>query len=453
MTTESIPSVLPRASRNSNTGWALYERAKRVIPGGTQLLSKRPELFLPGGWPVYYSRAKGCFVWDLDGRRLTDMTTTGIGACLLGYADDDVNAAAKRAIDAGNMTTLNPADEVDVVEQLCAIHPWAGMGRLARTGGEAMAIAVRIARASTGRSKVACCGYHGWADWYIAANLSTDKALDGHLLAGLQPSGVPRELTGTALTFRYNHAEELEAITQKSSDSLAAIVMEPMRFAPPTDSFLQRVRQIANRTGAILIFDEITAGWRHCLGGMHLRLDVNPDIAVFAKSLSNGLPMAGVIGTSAVMQAAQDSFISSSFWTEAIGPAAALATLAKMRRVNASSLAGEAGAVVQAGWKSLAGRHGLDITVSGWPALCNFSLNYGEKAAALRTLLTQEMLDRGFLANTAFYPTVAHDREILDSYVAALDEVFGILSDAVAKDDVMSRLRGPVAHAGFTRLT
>jgi glutamate-1-semialdehyde 2,1-aminomutase len=453
MSTQLVPPAPKETPEQFNAGWKLYEHAKQLIPGGTQLLSKRPEMFLPGGWPVYYSRSKGCYLWDMDGRRLTDMTTTGIGACILGYADDDVNAAAKRAIDCGNMTTLNPPDEVELAEVLCKIHRWAQMARFTRTGGEAMAVAARIARASTGRSQIACCGYHGWADWYIAANLSTDRALDGHLLPGLQPNGVPRELAGTALTFRYNHPEELESIATKSGNSLAAIVMEPMRFTPPTDNFLQRVREIADRTGAVLIFDEITAGWRHCLGGMHLRLGVNPDIAVFAKSLSNGLPMAAVLGRGKVMQAAQESFISSSFWTEAIGPAAALATLAKMQRINASALAGEAGATVQAAWKSLGARHGLDLTISGWPALCTFSLNYGDKTAALRTLLTQEMLDRGFLANTAFYPTVAHEKAILDSYISALDETFAVLADAISKDDAVNRLRGPIAHSGFSRLT
>jgi glutamate-1-semialdehyde 2,1-aminomutase len=453
MSAKTMSSAAPQSLKRGNTGWNLYERAKQMIPGGTQLLSKRPELFLPAGWPVYYSRSKGCYVWDLDGRRLTDMTTTGIGACLLGYADDDVNAAAKKAIDSGNMTTLNPPDEVDLAELLCKLHPWARMARFTRTGGEAMAVAVRIARASTGRSLVACCGYHGWADWYIAANLSTDRALDGHLLPGLQPSGVPRELAGTALTFRYNHIEDLESLVARSGTSLAAIVMEPMRFTPPADQFLQRVREIAGQCGAVLIFDEITAGWRHCLGGMHLRLGVNPDIAVFAKSMSNGFPMAAVLGTAGVMQAAQESFISSSFWTEAIGPAAALAALGKMQRIKASTRVGEAGSIVQAAWKSLAERHGLDVTVSGWPALCTFSLNYGDRTAALRTLLTQEMLDRGFLANTAFYPTVAHEKSILDSYVAALDETFAVLAEAIVNDNVVQRLRGPIAHSGFSRLT
>ncbi len=446
------PPILETVKPGS-TGWSLYEQAKQRIPGGTQLLSKRPELFLPQGWPVYYTRAKGCEIWDLDGRRFIDMTTTGIGACLLGYADDDVNAAAKKAIDAGNMTTLNPTDEVELAELLCSLHPWSEMARFTRTGGEAMAVAVRIARAHTGRSTIACCGYHGWADWYIAANLSTDRALDGHLLPGLQPTGVPRELLGTALTFRYNNIEDLEQLAARSNESLAAIVMEPMRFTPPTNQFLQRVREIANRCGAVLIFDEITAGWRHCLGGMHLRLGIDPDLAVFAKSLGNGLPMAAVIGRGDVMQAAQESFISSSFWTESIGPAAALASLKKMARINASAVVTEAGRSVQTAWKELAARHGLDLTVSGWPALCAFSLNYGDKTTALRTLLTQEMLDRGFLANTAFYPTVAHTAEIIESYVAALDETFAVLSDAVANDDAEHRLRGPAAHVGFSRLT
>jgi glutamate-1-semialdehyde 2,1-aminomutase len=453
MPTQVISKPEPPKDSSPSSGWRLYEQAKKLIPGGTQLLSKRPELFLPQGWPVYYSRAKGCHIWDLDGRQYIDMTTTGIGACLLGYADDDVNAAAKRAIDAGGMTTLNPPAEVELADLLCQVHPWANMARFARTGGEAMAIAVRIARAHTGRSAVACCGYHGWADWYIAANLAADHALDGHLLPGLQPDGLPRELTGTAQTFKYNRIQDLEEIASRPGEKLAAIVMEPMRFTEPADRFLHRVREIADRTGAVLIFDEITAGWRHCHGGIHLRLGVNPDIAVFAKSLSNGFPMAAVVGVGPVMQAAQGSFISSSFWTEAIGPAAAIATLKKMRQVDASSRAAAAGADVQEAWRSLAQRHGLNITISGWPALTTFSLNYGDQNNALRTLLTQEMLDRGFLANTAFYSTVAHVRGVLDEYITAVDEVFGILRLAVDHGDVIRRLRGPIAHSGFSRLT
>jgi glutamate-1-semialdehyde aminotransferase len=453
-----MSSVAPESDAHptpahASSGWALYERARELIPGGTQLLSKRPEMYLPDGWPCYYSQARGCEIWDLDGRRFVDMTTAGIGACLLGYGDDDVNAAVKSCIDRGTMTTLNAPQEVELAEVLCRLHPWAGMCRFARTGGEAMMIAVRIARAFTRRTHLAVCGYHGWGDWYLAANLSRDGALDGHLLPGLAPTGVPRALTGTVSTFRYNHLEELESIARASGDGLAAVIMEPMRFAEPEPGFLEGVRALASRAGAVLIIDEITAAWRHHFGGMHLLFDLQPDIAVFAKSLSNGFAMSAVIGRSAVMQAAQDSFISSSYWTEAVGPAAALATIRKMQSTSVSSRAAEAGSQAQAGWRRLADKHGLRLTIQGRPSLCTFSLDYGEQSAPLRTLLTQEMLDRGYLANTAFYPTLAHTPMILEQYLDALDETFAVLSLAAQRGDALRRLRGAVAHSGFNRLT
>jgi glutamate-1-semialdehyde 2,1-aminomutase len=444
----------PLAVEKGSHGWALYERAKKLIPGGTQLLSKRPEIFLPENWPCYYSRAKGCAVWDLEDRQFIDMTTTGIGACLLGYVDDDVNTAAKGAIDRGNLTTLNVPAEVELAQQLVDIHPWADMVRYARSGGESMMIAVRIARAFTGRSGIALCGYHGWGDWYLAANLGEDSTLDGHLLPGLQPTGVPTELRNTSRTFRYNQIEELEGIAATHGSTLGAIVMEPIRFSEPTNGFLEKVRAIADRTGAVLIFDEITSGWRHRFGGSHLLLGVNPDIAVYAKSIANGFPMAAIVGGEAVMQAAQDSFISSTFWTEAIGPTAAIATLKKMQDVDLVKHVQAAGKQAQAGWKSLADKHHLNITVSGLPALCTFSFNCDStQAAMLKTLLTQEMLDRGYLATTTFYPTLAHDERIVSGYLAALDEVFELLSRAIRSGNVAEHLRGPVAAGGFSRLT
>jgi glutamate-1-semialdehyde 2,1-aminomutase len=273
-----------------NRGWQLYERAKQLIPGGTQLLSKRPELYLPQGWPCYYERAKGCEIWNLDGRRFIDMTTSAIGACVLGYADSDVNDAVKQCIDAGSVSTLMVPSEVALAQRLCSIHPWAQMVRYARTGGEAMAVAVRIARACTGRSHIAVCGYHGWCDWYLAANLSSNQALDGHLLQGLRPTGVPRELTGTVHTFRYNQIDQLSEIVNHHGSKLAAIVMEPMRYTSPVPRFLASVREIAASVGAILIFDEVSAAWRHRLGGLHLQFSVHPDIAVLPKRSPTASP-------------------------------------------------------------------------------------------------------------------------------------------------------------------
>ena len=435
------------------TGPKLYARAKTRIPGGTQLLSKRPEMFLPGQWPTYYTKAKGCSIWDLDGREFVDMTTTGIGACLLGYADDDVNTAVKKSIDAGTLATLNAPAEVELADLLCELHPWAKMARYTRSGGESMAVAVRIARAHTGRDVVAFCGYHGWCDWYIAANLSSDHKLDGHLLPGLDPAGVPRQLAGTALPFRYNKIDELRSIVQQHGKNLAAVIMEPIRYDMPADGFLHQVRELAHQAGAVLVFDEITCGWRNNLGGTHLTLGVEPDVAVFAKSTSNGFPFGAVIGREQVMQAAQSSFISSTYWTEAMGPTAAVATIQKMKRINLSKLTARAGERVQQGWTKLAGKHGLDLKIAGRPALSHFTLNYGDKVPAIKTLLTQSMLDKGYLANLAFYATSAHTDAIVDRYLGALDETFGELKQAIEKNDVESRLRGPIAHSGFQRLT
>jgi len=436
----------------TGTGQALYQRARRRIPGGTQLLSKRPEMFLPEQWPSYYSRARGVDVWDLDGRHYVDMSYNGIGACILGAADPDVDAAARAAIDAGSMSTLNCPEEVELAELLIDIHPWAEMVRYARSGGEAMALAVRIARARTRRDRIAFCGYHGWHDWYLAANLAEERALDGHLLPGLDPAGVPRGLIGTALPFRYNHLEELEAIVAKHAGELAAIVMEPTRDQSPAPGFMEGVRALADRTGAVLVFDEITSGFRLNSGGAHLLHGMAPDIAVFAKGMSNGYPMAAVIGRANAMQAAQDTFISSTYWTDRIGPAAALATIRKHRRCNVAAHLVAIGERVQAGWTRAAERAGVTIHVGGIPPLSHFAFD-GPDASAAQTLFTQLMLDHGYLAAKGCYTTYAHTPEHVDAYVTAAESVFRQIAAARAGGGIQAALKGPVAHSGFRRLT
>ncbi|MDW7659697.1 MAG: aminotransferase class III-fold pyridoxal phosphate-dependent enzyme, partial [Bacillota bacterium] len=194
-------------------------------------------MMAPELWPAYYSKAAGCEVWDLDGNHYYDMSTNGIGSCLLGFSDPDVNAAVKRRIDLGSMCTLNAPEEVELAELLCSIHPWAEQVRFARTGGETAAVAVRIARATTGRSAIAICGYHGWQDWYLAANLGENDALRGHLLPGLEPAGVPSELRETALPFRYNDRQAFQAIIDNTGDRLAAVIMEPCRWNDPEPGF------------------------------------------------------------------------------------------------------------------------------------------------------------------------------------------------------------------------
>lgn len=434
------------------TGQELYRKARQRIPGGTQLLSKRPELFLPEQWPSYYSRAKGAEVWDLDGRKFTDMSYMGIGACVIGYADDDIDSAVKGAIDAGTMTTLNCPEEVELADLLCELHPWAEMVRYTRAGGEALSVAVRIARAHTKRDRVAFCGYHGWHDWYLAANLSEKDALGGHLLTGLEPTGVPRQLTGTALPFHFNQIEELEHVLGDRREEFAAIVVEPVRNFDPQSGFLERVKEIAEEIGAVLIFDEVTSGWRLNTGGVHLVYGVSPHMAVFAKAIANGYPMAAILGTGEIMQAAQDSFISSTFWTERIGPVAALATIRKHRDLNVSSHLIKIGKLVQQSWRDAATKSGLSVSVTGIPPLAHFSFDY-PNGQAMRTLFTQIMLEAGFLTTGAFYAAYAHQESDVTRYASALGEAFGVIAAALEKNEVEKLLKGPVAHAGFYRLS
>lgn len=435
----------------NSKGVELWNKAKRIIPGGTQLLSKRAERFLPEQWPSYFQKAKGIDVWDLDNRKFKDFSLMGVGSCILGYADEDVDKAVKNVVEKGTMSTLNSPEEVELAEVLLELHPWAEMARYARTGGEAMAIAVRIARAFTGKDKLAFCGYHGWHDWYLAANLADDSNLDGHLMPGLEPKGVPRGLQGTALPFTYNKIEELEKIVQEQE--IGAIVMEVQREHSPEPGFLEKVREIANRHSAVLVFDEITSGWRMVAGGMHLLYNVEPDIAVFAKAMSNGYPMAAIIGRRAVMQAAQKSFISSTYWTERVGPTAAIAAIKKLKENNVPAHLSKVGKLIKRGWQELAEKHGLKIKTYNIDPLASFKFDYDKDEQVLQTLFTQEMLKRGYLAGKTVYVSFSHQERDVQDYLSKADEVFAIIKQALAQNNIKDLLEGPVAQKGFRRLT
>ena len=430
----------------------LYTHAKTRIPGGTQLLSKRPEMFAPDQWPAYFREARGCETWDTDGRHYYDMSGNGIGSCLLGFRDPDVTRAVRRRINLGSMCTLNPPEEVELADLLCELHTWADCARFTRAGGEVGSVAARIARATTDRSVIAICGYHGWHDWYLAANLGEDDALTGHLLPGLHAHGVPRELRGTTLTFQYGDRAGFDDVVRQHGDRLAAVFMEPCRHQEPDAGFLRHVRDGAHRAGALLVFDEITIGWRIRLGGVHLEIGVDPDMAIFAKALGNGNPIGAVIGTRAAMEGAHKAFISSTYWTEGIGPTAALATVRKMRECNLQKHLAHVGTRTKRIWREAAARHGLPLHVEGsFPCLASLAFEH-DLASELRTLFTQFMLDRGFLAGSYLYATLAHTDDILDQYGEATDEVFAVIARTLEEGRVKEALRGPVAHSGFRRL-
>jgi len=436
----------------SEKGIELWEKAKTIIPGGNQLLSKRSEKFLPGLWPSYYKRAKGCEVWCLDGKHYYDFAQMGVGSCVLGYADDDVNNAVKSAIDNGSMCTLNSHEEVELAEILIEIHPWSDMARFARTGGEACAIAVRIGRAASGKSKVAFCGYHGWYDWYLSANISNDTNLNEQLLPGLAPLGVPKELANTALPFNYNSLDELERLIAVHGKEIGVIILESQRSTPPEKDFLEGVRDMANKIGAVLIFDEITSGFRINYGGIHLSYGAEPDIAIFGKALGNGFPISAIIGKKEVMEHAQDTFISSTFWTERIGFVAAIATLRKMKKKSVQKQLIHFGEKINHGWRKLAEKYGIDIHISGIPPLTHLSFA-GENSLEIQTLYTQEMLEKGYLLGSAVYTTYAYTDEIINKFISDSDSVFCKIRDAIASGNIKHFLKGDVIHAGFKRLT
>ena len=435
-------------SLKAKKGPKLYNKAKKLIPGGTQLLSKRPEMFAPDIWPAYYSKAKGCRVWDLDGQEFIDMSIMSVGACILGYADDDIDSAVIESIHKGVSSSLNCPEEVELAEALIDSHPWFDMVRYARSGGEALSIAVRIARAKTKRDKVLFSGYHGWADWYLSANLADKSGLDGQLLPGLEPNGVPKGLAGTAIPFHFNDIDSLrEAIRGKESE-IAAIIIEPARGEEAPSEYLKTLREISSEIGAVLIYDEVTSAFRMCAGGIHRRYGINPDMAVFAKSMANGYAMSAILGTEEVMQAAQSTFISSTNWTDRVGPSAALATLKKYQATHADKHIIDIGNKAKKIWNDAASKFGIQIDITGLPSLCSFAFK-SDHSMDLNTRFVIEMLQRGFLGFKQFRPSLSHSNSELDKYKIAVEEVFSLLSKL--PDDKI--ITSPVAHSGLYRLT
>jgi glutamate-1-semialdehyde 2,1-aminomutase len=452
--TPDLAEINGKIKRNEggmmSNGQKLYKRAKSSIAGGTSLLSKRPEMFLPEFWPAYFSKAKGIKVWDTDGIEYLDMGLMGVGTNALGYAHPEVDDAVRSVIDNGNLSSLNCFEEVLLAEKLLEMNPWAGKVRFARTGGEANAMAVRLARVVAKNTNIAVCGYHGWHDWYLAANLGESENLDGHLMPGLDPTGVPRNLSGSIYTFEYNNYEALCSLV--SNKNIGIIKMEVMRNNPPTNNFLKKVRNLADKENILLIFDECSSGFRETFGGLFQKFSVVPDLAVFGKTLGNGYAITAIIGKEQVMQSAEYSFISSTFWTERIGPAAALKALEVMEREQTWNKITEMGLAYREQLKNMSNDIGLEITISGIPALTQYSVT-NDLQLFSKTYITQELLKNGILASTAFYPSSVHEAEHLEYF-------FKILKPILEKIEKIKRtgepyeeyLDGPLCHNGFKRL-
>lgn len=434
----------------SKTGKELWKKAKRLIPTGNQLLSKRSERFLPENWPSYYMTAKGCKIWDLDGNEYYDFAQMGVGSCTLGYSNDEVDNAVINAIKNGSMSSLNSFEEVQLAEKLIELHPWAQMVRFARTGGEACAVGVRIARAASGKDKVAFCGYHGWSDWYISSNIGDSKNLDEQLIPGLKPAGVPRQLQQSSIPFYYNDIDSLKNIV-RNNDDIGVIIMEPVRNVLPKDDFLREVKNISKEIGAVLIFDEVTSGFRMNNGGIHLTFGVDPDIAIFGKALGNGFPISAIIGRREIMEAAETSFISSTFWTERLGFVAALKTLEIIEREKVYLNLLKYGNQINNIWIVAAREAKLDIHISGIPQLTHISFN-NPLSMESQTFYTQEMLKKGILLGASIYPTNAYNDSIIEVFGKHTSEIFIKLAEHLKNGTLIESLEGPVIETGFKRL-
>lgn len=428
----------PRVARS----YEVYDEALALIPGGTQLISRRPTLYAPGLTPPYVARGKGAYFWDLDGNRYLDLMMC-VGASILGYADDVVDAAVIAQIRDGTAYSVSHPLEVELARELVDVIPCAEAVRYCKGGGEADAIAVRIARAYTGRETVLFCGYHGWHDWYLAANLESDEVLDSHLLPGIRPDGVPHGLAGTCLPFRYNDLGSLQGQLERHRGQVACIIMEAARGAAlPQPGFLEGVRRLADEHGALLIFDEVVTGFRLALGGAQERFGVIPDLATYAKSISNGYAMGAVVGRRDVMQIAGQLFISSTYWSDAVGLAASLATIRELRRRDAYRGLAEAGARFQASFNAIATEYGLPLYASGLPELVAIGSRTGDPALTrcLKDYYVQELTRRGIFAGFGVNTCLAHGPAELGLVEAALREVAPLLRAALDAGDWDQRL-------------
>ncbi len=427
----------------------LWSRALKVIPTGNMLLSKNPNRFLPGKWPTYYKKAKDCFIWGVDGKKYLDVSTMGFGTNILGYSNSKVDKTVHNFIDKGNMSTLNAPEEVYLAEKLIQLHPWFKMVRFARTGGEANSIAIRIARASSGKDGVAICGYHGWHDWYLSSNIQNKKNLDTHLIKRLQTDGVPQSLKNTVFPFQYNDFETLKKIVDKNK--IGVIKMEVYRNIEPKNDFLKKIRKLADKKNIVLIFDECTSGFRKSYGGLHKIYNVKPDMAIFGKALGNGYAITAVLGKKEIMECVQNTFISSTFWTERIGSVAGLETLKIMEEIESWKLIDKIGKNIKKTWGEISQNTKVPIEISGLNALAQFKI-ISKNSNIFKTYITQEMLKKNILATDTIYVSIKHKDKILQKYYENLEKIFKIIAKYQYSKNVKSLLKTKESAMGLPRL-
>ncbi len=431
----------------------LYQRAGELIPGWTQLISRRADQFANGVNPVYAQRAKGSRFIDVDENEYIDWVNA-VGAVILGHADDVVDSAVKEQIDRGSIYTLNSPLEIELAEELCNTLPSAEMVRYTKGGGEACAVAARIARGATSRDLILFCGYHGWHDWYQAANFGVDPESGEYPFAGIEPIGVPKALAHTVLPFRYGDLAMLAALLDEHQGEVAAIMMEPARSELPPEGYLGGVKALAKKHDAVLIFDEVSCGWRQSIGGIQKIVGVTPDMTVVAKAMSNGYPMGAVVGSRAVMDAAKNMFISSSYWSENIGLVASLTTIRELKRRESETRFREIGEKLRAALNqaiAAAGLTGACIGLHSNPSVTLEAPN-GVNPRKISTLFIQEMARRGVHTYMSFKATLAHTEQDIQQTADAAYGALSVIKAGLDNDTLDSLLIAELKKEPFRRL-
>jgi len=428
----------------------LYDQAEQLFPFGVQLLSRSPRLGPFGQAPIFFDRAKDGRFWDVDGNEFVDWSM-GIGPVVLGYCYEPVDAAAKAQIDRGVLGSVNNELEIKTAQAICEMVPCAEMVKFCKGGGDADAIAVRLARGYTGKDIVLFCGYHGWGDWYLAANLASGSNLDAHLLPGISTKGVPAALAGTSVPFPYNDLDALSETLERHAGNVACVIMEASRSAQPAEGYLQGVRELTDRHNCLLIYDEVVTGFRLAAGGAQEHFGVTPDLASFGKAIANGYPLAAVAGRREIMASQYDNFISSTYYSDTVSLAAGLATLTEIREKPVIATLADTGKQIKDAIDDLAAKHDLQAHADGHYQIFHASFDYGDRTNKVATLYAQEMIARGVYCTGHFYICYRHTAQDIQQTIAALDETFAVLARAIDEDCLDDLLKAPVRQTLFRR--